>query len=91
MVVFEQLDRVHNPSSGGVIGVRERIAPCSRAKPSGGSAPTRSTMAAARGSVALASAFSCSVRVSVRSDKISSISVASCRLSGLSGATCGWS
>ena len=52
---------------------------------------TRSMMAAARGSVALASTFSSSVRVIVLRIRISSISVASNRSPGLSGAICGQS
>ena len=50
---------------------------------------TRSTMAAARGSVARASTFSSSVRVSTRSARISSISVESHMSPGLSSATSG--
>jgi hypothetical protein len=42
------------------------MAPCSRSKISGAKSSTRSTMAAARASVARASSFSSSVRVSTR-------------------------
>ena len=68
-----------------------RIAPCRRSQISGGIASTASTTAAARGSVARASAFSSSVSTSVRRLRISSISVPSNRSVGLSGASCGWS
>ena len=51
----------------------------------------RSTIAAARGSVPRASAFSWSVMVITRSVRISSISVASNRSPALSGAMLGWS
>ena len=54
-------------------------------------ASTRSMISAARGSVARASRFSSSVSVSVRRLRISSISVASNRSPGLSGAMPGWS
>ena len=72
-------------------GRSERTAPCRRANISCGMASTRSTIALALGSVARASRFSSSVRVSVRSVRISSISPASSRSPGLSGATPGWS
>ena len=54
-----------------------RMVPCRRAHTSGAMSSMRSTIAAARGSVPRASAFSSSVRVSTRSARISSISVAS--------------
>ena len=67
------------------------MAPCSRSIISGGSPSSRSISSAARGSVARASRFSSSVSASVRSVRISSISVASNRSPALSGAISGWS
>ena len=64
-------------SGAASIGRSERTAPCSRAQISGGMSSQRSTIAAARGSVPRASAFSSSVSVSTRRARISSISVAS--------------
>ena len=68
-----------------------RMVPCRRSHTSGGMSSQRSTIAAARGSVPRASAFSSSVRVRTRSARISSISVASQRSPSLSGAIAGWS
>ena len=77
------------PSTSSATGRSERTAPCSRANTSSGRASTRSTIAFALGSVARASRFSSSVRVSVRSERISSISPASNRSPGLSGRDAG--
>ncbi len=66
-----------SPSGSVALGCTARTAPCSRAHISSGMLSQRSMMAAARGSVARASAFSSSVRVSTRRARISSISVAS--------------
>ena len=87
------------PRHGARAGVRHRAAgrsvadasPCSRAQSLGRHVVERSTIAAARGSVPRASAFSSSVSVSTRSARISSISVASHRSPSLSGAIAGWS
>ena len=65
--------------------------PCRRCSSWGESPSQRSMIAAARGSVARAAAFSSSVRVITRRVRISSISVASNIATALSGATAGWS
>ena len=79
------------PPRGSPRGRSERTAPCRRSQTSGGRPSHRSTIAAARGSVPRASAFSSSVRVRTRSARISSISVASQKSPALSGAMAGWS
>ena len=78
-------------SSASGSGRSSRMVPCSRPSTSGAMLSMRSTIAAARGSVARASAFSSSVRVRIRRARISSISVASQRSPSLSGAISGWS
>ena len=72
-------------------GSGSRNTPCRRERASLGRPSTRSMSAATRASVARACRFSSSVSMRVRRVRISSISVASKRSPGLSGATFGWS